>query len=200
MLSSTLLRAALALQWVLRRTPRSPQAGPRSSPSSSCSQRTGLVGGQQRPPDSQALGRPQGQIRQRHRGHARRRRAPARVHLHPAAHRQSAFPGARNLRCCSRRTSAGAARSLHRYHAARDAFDRVDVYRCAHGIAIKTGKDLLEALRKDPGSLTIGYASTTHRIAAAMPMRRENVDVKSVRMPVFEGGKSIVMLLGGHRT
>jgi putative tricarboxylic transport membrane protein len=62
----------------------------------------------------------------------------------------------------------------------------------------RTGKDLIEALKKDPGSLTIGYASTTHRIAAAMPMRAENVDVRSVRMPVFEGGKSIVMLLGGH--
>ena len=63
---------------------------------------------------------------------------------------------------------------------------------------LKTGKDLIEALKKDPGSLTIGYASTTHRIAAATPMRMDNVDIKSVRMPVFGGGKSIVMLLGGH--
>jgi putative tricarboxylic transport membrane protein len=63
---------------------------------------------------------------------------------------------------------------------------------------LKTGKDLIEALKKDPGSLSIGYASSTHRIAAAIPMRMDNVDVKAVRMPVFGGGKSIVMLLGGH--
>ncbi|MGZ8264956.1 MAG: tripartite tricarboxylate transporter substrate binding protein [Burkholderiales bacterium] len=62
----------------------------------------------------------------------------------------------------------------------------------------KTGKDMIDALKKEPASLSIGYASTTHRIAAVLPMKMENVDVKSVRMPVFGGGKSIVMLLGGH--
>lgn len=63
---------------------------------------------------------------------------------------------------------------------------------------LKTGRDLIEVLMKDPASLSLGYASTTHRIAAVLPMRTAEVDIKRVRMVVFEGGKTGIMLLGGH--
>ncbi len=63
---------------------------------------------------------------------------------------------------------------------------------------LKSGMDFIEALKKDPASLSVGYASTTHRLAAVLPMRMAEVNIKMVRMPVFEGGKTVIMLLGGH--
>ena len=53
-------------------------------------------------------------------------------------------------------------------------------------------------LKKDPGSLSVGYGSATHRIASLIPMRMEGVNIKAVRMPIFEGGRTTIMLLGGH--
>jgi len=63
---------------------------------------------------------------------------------------------------------------------------------------LKTGRDLIEALKRDPASLSLAYGSTTHRVASALPMQAAGVSVKDVRMPVFEGGKTAVMVLGGH--
>ena len=64
---------------------------------------------------------------------------------------------------------------------------------------IKTGKDLVEALRKNPGALSIALTSTGHRVSIGMPMQKAGVNIKGVRMPAFKGGgETSTALLGGH--
>jgi putative tricarboxylic transport membrane protein len=64
---------------------------------------------------------------------------------------------------------------------------------------IKTAKDLLEALKKNPASLSLALTSTGHRVSIGMPMQKAGVDVKSVRVPVFKsGGETTNAVLGGH--
>lgn len=67
---------------------------------------------------------------------------------------------------------------------------------------IKDGRDLLERLRKDPGSLSLGVSSvagsTTH-IGGALVLKTAGVNVKKVRTVVFDSaGKSMTAMLGGH--
>ena len=64
---------------------------------------------------------------------------------------------------------------------------------------LKTGKDLVEALAKNPASLSIALTSTGHRVSIGMPLRKAGVDIKSVRMPAFKGGgETTTAVLGGH--
>ena len=64
---------------------------------------------------------------------------------------------------------------------------------------IKTGRDLVEALRKNPGALSIALTSTGHRVSIGMPMQKAGVNIKSVRMPAFKGGgETSSAVLGGH--
>jgi putative tricarboxylic transport membrane protein len=64
---------------------------------------------------------------------------------------------------------------------------------------IKTGKDLVETLRKNPGALSIALTSTGHRVSIGLPMHRAGVNVKAVRMPAFKGGgETTTAVLGGH--
>ena len=64
---------------------------------------------------------------------------------------------------------------------------------------IKTGKDLVEALRKNPGALSIALTSTGHRVSIGMPMQKAGVNIKAVRMPAFKGGgETSTAVLGGH--
>ena len=64
---------------------------------------------------------------------------------------------------------------------------------------IKTGKDLVEALRKDPASLSIALTSTGHRVSIGLPMHKAGVSIKGVRMPAFKGGgETVTAVLGGH--
>ncbi len=64
---------------------------------------------------------------------------------------------------------------------------------------IKTGKDLVEALRKNPAALSIALTSTGHRVSIGMPMQKAGVNIKGVRMPAFKGGGETSMaVLGGH--
>ena len=64
---------------------------------------------------------------------------------------------------------------------------------------IKTGRDLVEALRKNPGALSIALTSTGHRVSIGMPMQKAGVNIKSVRMPAFKGGgETSAAVLGGH--
>ncbi len=64
---------------------------------------------------------------------------------------------------------------------------------------IKTGKDLVEALRKDPTSLSIALTSTGHRVSIGLPMHKAGVSIKGVRMPAFKGGgETVTAVLGGH--
>ena len=64
---------------------------------------------------------------------------------------------------------------------------------------IRTGKDLVEALAKDPNAYSIALTSNGHRISVGMPMQKAGVNIKAVRMPVFKGGGETAMaVLGGH--
>lgn len=64
---------------------------------------------------------------------------------------------------------------------------------------IRNGKDLVEALRKNPGALSIALTSTGHRISIGLPLQRAGVNVKAVRMPAFKGGgETTTAVLGGH--
>jgi putative tricarboxylic transport membrane protein len=64
---------------------------------------------------------------------------------------------------------------------------------------IQNGKDLIEALRKNPKALSIALTSTGHRVSIGLPLYRAGINVKGVRMPAFKGGGETAMaVLGGH--
>ena len=64
---------------------------------------------------------------------------------------------------------------------------------------IQTGRDLVEALRKDPRSVSIALTSTGHRVSIGLPLYRAGINIKGVRMPAFKGGGETAMaVLGGH--
>jgi putative tricarboxylic transport membrane protein len=67
---------------------------------------------------------------------------------------------------------------------------------------IANGRDLIERLKKDPASLSIGLSSAlgsaTH-LGIAMVLKAAGVDVKRLRIVVFDSaGKAITAALGGH--
>jgi putative tricarboxylic transport membrane protein len=67
---------------------------------------------------------------------------------------------------------------------------------------LKTGKDLIEALRKDPASLSLALSSAlggTHHISFWLPLMSGKVDIKKAKMIAFNStGEAITALLGGH--
>ena len=64
---------------------------------------------------------------------------------------------------------------------------------------IKTGQDLLNALKKDPNSMSIALTSVGHRVSIGLPMQKAGVDSKGVRTVVFKsGGETTTAVLGGH--
>lgn len=67
---------------------------------------------------------------------------------------------------------------------------------------IKTGKDLIARLRKDPSSLSIGIASAVGNhihTSIAKPLKEAGVDIKKLKVVAFKSsGDSMVALLGGH--
>ena len=64
---------------------------------------------------------------------------------------------------------------------------------------VKTGKDVVEALRKDPQSLSIALTSTGHRVSIGLPLHKAGVNIKGIRMPAFKGGgETTTAVLGGH--
>jgi putative tricarboxylic transport membrane protein len=64
---------------------------------------------------------------------------------------------------------------------------------------IKTGQDLLSALKKDPASLSIALTSLGHRVSIGLPMQKAGIESKGVRMVVFKsGGETTTAVLGGH--
>jgi putative tricarboxylic transport membrane protein len=67
---------------------------------------------------------------------------------------------------------------------------------------IKSGKELLDRMRKDPGALSFGVATSlgnpNHQGVAAA-LKAVGVDLKKTRTVVFQsGGNAITALLGGH--
>lgn len=67
---------------------------------------------------------------------------------------------------------------------------------------MKTGRDFVERLKKDPGSVSIALSSAlanANHLAAAMIAKNGGVDVKKMRIVVFNSGsETMTALLGGH--
>jgi putative tricarboxylic transport membrane protein len=67
---------------------------------------------------------------------------------------------------------------------------------------IKSGKQFVEMLKKDPTSLSIGISSAaggTHHISIAMPLLSAGVDIKKLKLVSFNSsGEAVTALLGGH--
>lgn len=67
---------------------------------------------------------------------------------------------------------------------------------------LKTGKDLIEALRADPAKYSLALSSAvggTHHISFGLPLLSGKVDIKKLRMVAFNStGEAVTALLGGH--
>lgn len=67
---------------------------------------------------------------------------------------------------------------------------------------IKTGKDLVERLKKNPQSLSIALSSAvggTHHLATALALRAGGVDIRKLKLVAFQSSsKAVTALLGGH--
>lgn len=67
---------------------------------------------------------------------------------------------------------------------------------------LKTGKDLADRLRKDPGKVVIGFANTfggSRHVAAGLLVKAVGSNVRDLRPVVFKGSaEAITALLGGH--
>jgi putative tricarboxylic transport membrane protein len=67
---------------------------------------------------------------------------------------------------------------------------------------LKSGKDLVEVLRKDPKSLSVGIAAAPgnhNHIGMALVMKEAGGDVRNLKVVVFDSSaKGMTALLGGH--
>lgn len=64
---------------------------------------------------------------------------------------------------------------------------------------LKTGQDLLDALKKDPASLSIALTSDGHRVSIGLPLQKAGISIKGIRIVAFKsGGETTTALLGGH--
>ena len=67
---------------------------------------------------------------------------------------------------------------------------------------LKSGKDLVEVLRKDPKALSVGIAAALgnhNHTAVAMVMKEVGGDIRNLKVVVFDSSsKGLTALLGGH--
>lgn len=67
---------------------------------------------------------------------------------------------------------------------------------------IKSGKDLVEALRRNPASLSIALSSAvggTHHISFGLALQSAKVDMTQAKLVAFNStGEAVTALLGGH--
>lgn len=81
-------------------------------------------------------------------------------------------------------------------------FNDYTVIAVAASSPIKTGKDLTDRLRRDPQSLSIGFANafgSTRHISVGLLMKAIGGNPRSLKTVVFKGSaEAIVALLGGH--
>jgi len=80
-------------------------------------------------------------------------------------------------------------------------FDEFAAFAVRADSPIKSGRDLVERLRKDPAAVSVGITSLggANHLAAALVLKAAGVDVKKVRTVAFDSaGKAMVAVLGGH--
>lgn len=67
---------------------------------------------------------------------------------------------------------------------------------------IKSGRELIDRLKKDPGALSFGVATSLgnpNHQGMAMALKVSGIDLRKTKTPVFQsGGQAITALLGGH--
>ena len=67
---------------------------------------------------------------------------------------------------------------------------------------LRTGRDLIERLKKDPGALSFGIATSLgnpNHQAVATALKEAGVDIKKLRTAIFpSGGAASTAMLGGH--
>lgn len=67
---------------------------------------------------------------------------------------------------------------------------------------IKSGRELLDRMKKDPGTYSFGVATSLgnpNHQGVAMALKDAGIDLKKTKTPVFQsGGNAITALLGGH--
>ncbi len=67
---------------------------------------------------------------------------------------------------------------------------------------IKSAKDLADRIKKDPQSITFATSAavgSANHVALAMAMKGAGVDVKKLKVVIYEsGGKSLAAVMGGH--
>lgn len=63
---------------------------------------------------------------------------------------------------------------------------------------LKTGKEMVDAIKARPDSLSFAIGNLTHRIAVGMVLQSANVDIKQVKMVVLNSGTQAVSAMGGH--
>jgi len=78
------------------------------------------------------------------------------------------------------------------------------VFSVAGNSQLKSGKDLVEQLRKDPSSVSLAVSSSPGRqshIAAAMVLKAAGQDPRKLKIVFFDsGGEAVTALMGGHVT
>ncbi len=76
------------------------------------------------------------------------------------------------------------------------------IYAVKGDSSIKTGKDLVDRLKKDPKSVSIGFAASRgnqNHIAVGLVMKEAGGDVKSLKIVIFDSStKAMTALMGGH--
>lgn len=67
---------------------------------------------------------------------------------------------------------------------------------------VKSGRELLERMKADPGALSFGVATSLgnpNHQGVAKALKLSGIDLKKTKTPVFQsGGQAITALLGGH--
>jgi putative tricarboxylic transport membrane protein len=67
---------------------------------------------------------------------------------------------------------------------------------------LRSGRDLIDRLKKDPGALSFGVATSlgnSNHQAVALALKASGLDLRKARNVVFQsGGNAITALLGGH--
>ena len=63
---------------------------------------------------------------------------------------------------------------------------------------LKSGKEMVDAVKARPDALSFAIGNLTHRIAVGMVLQSANVDIKQVKMVVLNSGTQAASAMGGH--